>query len=332
MGGAELPEEPVNTELVGDNEENVFDGKGAYKVVNPQLLCLGKSYSDWTATWFNWFLCADADRRNSGPVVFLRSRGLPNSITGANTAEIPKQMAFESNAFPDSDIGDVDYRAIYVNDPNVRIGSDRLQIFQDQLVFVPIIVAYELASTELRKDWGWLQDFTGLTIDYGDDPPDTDQLTINNQRIILGGLGMREFRIATPIFTAVVPETQYGRSIKDFLEDSPIAPGNYPALVEGYFVMLKFEPGSYWVHSWASAPRERSGPYFSELLYQIEVYERPVRDLHKGIATQGLKPGAKGIARRPARNERVLNKTLFEKEKTGELTKPEINRFRKFLS
>ena len=29
----------------------------------------------------------------------------------------------------------------YVNDPNVRIGGDRLKIFEDQAVFVPIIIA-----------------------------------------------------------------------------------------------------------------------------------------------------------------------------------------------
>jgi hypothetical protein len=89
---------------------------------------------------------------------------------------------------------------------------------------------------------------------------------------------MERFRIITPFFTTVVPEAQYGRSAKDFIE-APIPSGNYPAMVGGYFVMLKFKAnGTYWVHSWASAPREARGPYFSELLYQIEVHKR--RDPH----------------------------------------------------
>ena len=68
---------------------------------------------------------------------------------------------------------------------------------------------------------------------------------------------MAEFRINTPIFTAVVPDVQYGRSLKDFLEESPIDPGVYPAMVEGYFVILRFlKTGNYWIHSWAGAPRE----------------------------------------------------------------------------
>ncbi|HEY9386503.1 MAG TPA: hypothetical protein VIP70_05655 [Nitrososphaeraceae archaeon] len=334
IGGGKLEVE------TGKEKEIVYDGYGEYKVVDPRRLYLGKSYADWTTDWFNWFISADADKRNSGPVVFLRSRGLPNSITGANTSDVPGTVPGTGNS-PDSFGADTGYRAIYVNDPNIRIGSDRLQIFQDQFVFVPIIIAYEFASIEPYIDWGWMQDFTGLTIDYGDNPPEPSQLTINNKDIELG-LGMPNFRITTPIFPAVVPDTQYGRSIKDFLEDRPIAPGIYPALVEGYFVMLKFEVGTYWVHSWASAPRERSGPYFSELLYQIEVDERPKRDQHKGLVTQGKRrkrdphegvlPRVLETTMRPSRNEGVLSRTLYEKMKTGELTQPEINRFQRFFS
>ena len=67
------------------------DGQGTYKIINPQRLYLGKSYSDWTTDWFNWFLSANADRRSAGPVVFLRSRGLPNATTGAYVSDVPNQ-------------------------------------------------------------------------------------------------------------------------------------------------------------------------------------------------------------------------------------------------
>ena len=62
----------------------------------------------------------------------------------------------------------------YVNDPNVRIGGDRLKIFEDQAVFVPIMIAHWL-KYEPNTDYGSMQDFTGLTIDYGDNPPDPKQ-------------------------------------------------------------------------------------------------------------------------------------------------------------
>jgi hypothetical protein len=315
----------VKNNTAGDDwidlpKEPDLDGEGKYRVVDPRRLYCGKGYSDWTSDWFNWFLSADADKRNSGPVVFLRSLGLPNRITGANISDVPGQVT-GSETLPDSLSADPNYSKIYVNDPNIRVGGDRLQIFQDQAVLVPIIIAYELASVPYR-DWGTLQDFTGLTIDYGDNPPDPRQLTINNKTININpkeipppeGLEMKDFRITTPIFTAVVPETEYGRSVKDFLEIR-IVPGSYPAIVEGYFVMLEFKPGIYWVHSWASGPREVGGPYFSELLYQIKV--RKKRDPH-GMITRG----------RPSRNARILKRTL---DKLTELTSPEVNRFKKCI-
>jgi hypothetical protein len=320
-----------------------LDGEGSYQIVNPYRLYLGKSYSEWATDWFNWFLSANADRRNAGPVVFLRSRGLPNSNTGAYISDVPNQGIIGPDSSSGSFSADTVYNPSYVNDPNIRIGSDRLQIFLDQVIFIPIIVAYSFASIEPGKDWGRMQDFTGLTIDYGDDPPNENQLTINNEDLKLPArLNMEQFRIVTPIFTAVLPEAPYGTSIRDFLEDAPVQPGSYPALVEGYFVILKFtEPGSYWVHSWASAPRERSGPYFSELLYQIEVNTRE-RKGHRGLLTEGsraLRSPTKGLMfeepigiPRPARNERVFNRTLCEKKKIGELTDPEIKRFQEFFS
>lgn len=353
--------------MFGPSGEDL-DGDGEYDVLPPDKLYRGKSYSEWTTDWLNWFLSADADRRNSGPVVFLRSKGLPNEKTGANISDIPEashELGMLDNAQYNvaTDItGLMTSTKSYVNDPNVKIGGDRLQIFDDQVVFVPIILAYWLKTTAFA-DWGGMLDYTGLTIDYGDDPPDVDQLTINGEPIIvppvskaeidnrlntlnslnaglrnrridakgaykgylaqfekkIGG-SLEDYRITTPIFTAIVPDAGYGRSAKDFIEESPVPPNNYAAMVDGYFVMIKFEKGTYWIHSFASAPREARGPYFSELLYQIEVIERPARTA--GKATRW----------RPSRNERILSQILSQKAEAEDLSEAELNRFRRFCS
>jgi hypothetical protein len=356
--------------LISESRENL-DGKGgAYMVVDPDDLYRGMSYSEWTSNWFNWFLSADADRRNSGPVVFLRSKGIPNEKSGAGISDVQTLADVGSGSYPlpDSPAADVTglttFSKPYVNDPNVKIGGDRLQIFEDQAVLVPIHVCFWLKTTPYT-DYGSMQDHTGLTIDNGDNPPDISQLTINGmeielpitqeekeeKKVMVSKLAdvkktlvdmkkgqktpadikelkinlvkelklMERFRITTPIFTAVVPEAQYGRSAKDFIEESPITPGSYPAMVDGYFVMFKFKPGTYWVHSWASAPRETRGPYFSELLYQIEVHKRRPR---YGMITRW----------RPSRNERVLNQILEQKKRTGDLTNPEMNRFKTYFT
>jgi hypothetical protein len=275
-----------------------LDPGGNYRIIDPRLTYRGKSYSEWVSDWFNWFISADADIRNSGPVVFLRSMGLPKE--GDTSDSGAKRTSVDNSATPNLD---PNYPKKYFSGANFRIGSDRLQITADQAVLVPIIMAYEFSGSPY-KDWGYLQDFTGLTIDNGDDPPNERQLTIDHKKITFPpGIDMKDFRIVTPIFTAIIPEVESGRSVKDFLE-IPALSGNYPVMVEGYFVMLKFDSQgkSYWIHSWASAPREATGPYFSELIYEIQVF--PERDM-RGVITRA----------RPARNEALLIRILEEEQK-----------------
>lgn len=276
----------------------------AYRVIKPSQIYNGRTYGSWVTDWFNWFLSADADTRNSGPVVFLRTVGVPNSVNkskGLEDGDIENQYSDDPN-FPKS----------YSNDPNVRIGAEKIQIYEDQAVLWPLIVATEIARKPYF-DYGYMQDFTGLTIDYGDNPPDPDQYTIDGE-IIRPAIDIREHRILTPIFTAVVPETEYGRSAKDFLQES-IPPSHYPALVEGYFLLVKFEPGNYLVHSFASAPRENRGPYFAELLYEIDVNARKITPSPKRI--------------KPQRNNAIITKIISEKINNNELSVDEANKIMK---
>ena len=276
----------------------------AYRVIKPSQIYNGRTYGSWVTDWFNWFLSADADTRNSGPVVFLRTVGVPNSVNkskGLEDGDIENQYSDDPN-FPKS----------YSNDPNVRIGAEKIQIYEDQAVLWPLIVATEIARKPYF-DYGYMQDFTGLTIDYGDNPPDPDQYTINGD-IIRPAIDIRDHRILTPIFTVVVPETEYGRSAKDFLQEA-IPPSHYPALVEGYFLLVKFEPGNYLVHSFASAPRETRGPYFAELLYEIDVNARKITASPKRI--------------KPQRNNAIITRIVSEKINNNELSVDEANKIMK---
>ena len=281
-------------------------GKPGYDVVHPSKLYFGKSYSSLAEDWFNWYVSADADKRNNGPVVFLRSAPIPSE--GKSTSyNVASEMSV-TNSFAD----DAFYDRPYQNLPNVRVGAEKIQIREDQAVFVPIITAYEVARKPYF-DWGQMMELTGSTIDYGDNPPTLEQLKINGDNVI-GIDDMKEFRILTSIFTAVVPEADYGRSIKDFLEVT-VNPGHYPAIVEGYFVLLKgFKAGKkYLIHSRASAGREQRGPYIAELLYEISV-------LPKMPGRVGALPFAKS-----ARNQSVIRRTLKEKTEKGEMA-PETAR------
>ncbi len=139
----------------------------AYKIIPPDRLFRGKSYSDWIEEWFNFFLCVEPDRRNHGPVVFLHATGKDDEKKNEN----------------DSTNGnDSGYRTPYANLPNIRVGADRLQIYEDQAVLLPVITSYAEASNP-ADDWGVMQDYCGAAIDNGDNPPITNWVTIDGNPI-----------------------------------------------------------------------------------------------------------------------------------------------------
>lgn len=265
---------------------------GSYTVHKPEYLFRGKSYADWVTDWFNWFLSVDPDAHNAGPVVFLRSFPFPTSnarnSTGLDQLNSTNEMIGQRKG------------KMYMNNPNVMAGADRLQITEDQAVMFPIINAYYIA-TEPFADLGYMHSYTGPAIDHGDNPPEAKQIQIN-KKDFAPGIDMKHFRIVTSVFTAVVPDADYGDSLKDFLE-VPIPAGNYPAVVEGYFVLLTFVTSQqreiFTIHSKARGPRASRGPYFAELYYEIEVFEG-----HKLASTIS-----------PARNDGIIANLLDTAEK-----------------
>lgn len=286
----------------------------SYEILDPDKLYRGKSYSSWAQDWFNWLLTADADKHNFGPVAFLRANLMPNSTT-EYTSVVAAPDIKNDNTVDSTYNDDLLFPRNYVNNPNVRVGADKLQIYQDQAVFWPIITAYEVA-TKPYVDWGLMQDTVGSIIDYGDNPPDTNAINIDDKPI-KPPIEIEKFRISTSVFTVIVPDTGYGRSVKDFLEMN-LPAGQYPAMIEGYFIMLKFtELGTHSIYSRAMAPRERIGPYVAELLYQIDVNVRPVTPLME--AKKRTPPF------RSARHEGIITRILSEKIEKYELTPKDAN-------
>lgn len=275
----------------------------ANDIVDPATLYKGKSYSSLAQDWLNWYVSKDPDKRTFGPVVFLRSTPLPS----ANKLEGNKELTElnVTNVYGD----DASYDRPYANNPHVRVGGDKLQIRKDQAIFVPIIVSYEFALKPFY-DWGSMQESTGLTIDYGDNPPEPKQLLFDGRPI---RANLEDFRILTPLFPVIIPDVDYGRSLKDFLEES-IAPGQYLAIVEGYFVLIKnLSAGTHRIYSRASAPRERGGPYVAELLYEITVEDRPALQSRGAVDFQ------------PPRNIAIIKRIVNEKIDKGEITATQRN-------
>jgi hypothetical protein len=267
-----------------------------YDVVHPDTPYHGKSYSSLVQDWVNWYVSVDPDKRTFGDVVFLRSTPIP-SINRPDGA--PTEMTV-SSVYTDDPL----YDKPYSNNPEVRVGGDKLQIRTDQAIFVPIIASFEFARKPFH-DWGSLQESTGLTIDYGDNPPLPSQVKIDGNNI---NTTLDEFRIRTALFPVIIPEADYGRSLKDFMEES-LAPGQYLAIAEGYFVLIRnLSAGLHRIYSRASAPREKGGPYVAELLYELRVEEKPRVESRGAVDFQ------------PPRNQALINRILKEKVVKGEIT------------
>ena len=287
-----------------------------YEIIDPDLNYRGKNYSALATDWFNYFISIDADKWTSGPVVFLKSVPAPKMVNDVTNIGNESSVASTYSA-------DAFFPRPYENNPNVRVGGDKLVIFTDQAVFWPIITSYEIA-TKPYQDWGELQEYAGSIMDNGDDPPDTNKITINGKPIEfpevqrkrkLEKLEMSHFRIQTPVFTTIVPEVDYGRSLRDLLEDE-VPPGHFPTIVEGYFVLLKFNnPKTYVLHSEAKAGRAVRGPYTAEIFCEVQVNQGPRKP-----PTQG-----RPISVRIPRNDSIIARIFSEKIEKNELTVDRAN-------
>ena len=47
--------------------ETEIDGDGDYSILDPNSLYRGRTYSDWTSDWLNWFLSAEATSATRDP-------------------------------------------------------------------------------------------------------------------------------------------------------------------------------------------------------------------------------------------------------------------------
>src|SRR5919106_5021427 len=91
---------------------------GAYAVLDPDRLYRGRTYGDYTSDWLNWFLSADADKRTSGPVVFLRSKGVPLGLEQSDKQNEEIQQVLSGGSIGDV-TGLTGYSRAYSNDPNI---------------------------------------------------------------------------------------------------------------------------------------------------------------------------------------------------------------------
>jgi hypothetical protein len=242
-----------------------LDSNKKYRVVPPNDLYKGKSYTDWISDWCNWLFSLHPDEHNDGPVVFLKQAP---PLGGEKTTSNPYFI-----------LDDEGHR-IYRNDPNVMIGEKRLEISENQAILVPVLMSY-WSATEPDEDDVSLRNRVRNHTSDGDDPPYRKQLTIDGDEIQLEeGFTMSDYRIETPVFPLIIPESEYGTTYKDYVDTPFMESGTFPTISIGYFFLIEcLRAGDYIIHSYGRGSPTKHGPYFAELLYQLKVRNRKLGEL-----------------------------------------------------
>jgi hypothetical protein len=177
-------------------------------VIPPEKNYLGLSYGEWAARWFNWLISPDPDLHNNGPVVFLRG--------------------------VDFELRNGSYRHF------IRIGKQRIKISLNQAIFWPVICHFvdEKMVPTLDDPQKRLTDvFNGaIGSDY---PPDKTQATVDGKPI---KENLTDHFIISPDFVLHVPEPTYGQSLGSVFQIPIVYPGDWRAVVCGYFIMIKPPP------------------------------------------------------------------------------------------
>jgi len=206
-------------------------------VIPPDSIYLGKTYGEWVADFVNWLFSVDADKHNNGQVVFLK--GISSTVP------------------PDYASG---------LEPNIMVGKDRLEIFDDQAIFFPCIMAY-WSATDPGETEVSLRERVKLDIDGGDNPPTNNQVTIDRQPI---DAEMGDHLIQSPQFTLFAPDSEYGKSLKDYVE-YPMPTGVFQSVASGYFFLVNLTEGLHIIHSYARGRTTEKGAYWVEFLYEVNV-------------------------------------------------------------
>jgi hypothetical protein len=271
-----------------------------YEVVEAHGTYAGKTYSEWISDWYNWFLSKDPDEHNNGPVFFLKSYPSPRIL----------KTKVEGNESSDGS-----YKSTFLNYPNLVVGNDSPEIFDDQAILAPVMGA-NMDADDPSITEEYMRNWVRNQIDNGDNPPKSYQLTINDQPVFDDVDELLKYRVETPLFQLMVPEAEFGSSLKDFME-IPYKPGAYNSIADGYFVLLKgLAVKEYTIHSYSQGSNYGGKQrYFSEYLYHIKVVSRNGRTSSPSL----------GIV--PERFTNILREELRVKRSDKEIGKSEYEKF-----
>jgi hypothetical protein len=265
-----------------------------YEVLDPTITHFGKTYGEWASDFVSWYFSIDPDLHNNGPVVFLRGMPLPH----------PEGYSPGTT-------------------PNIMVGNNKLNIFSDQLVLIPVIFAYWASADPMVSEIS-LRERTRVDVYNGDFPPTEEQILVDKEPVNLGKNSdeerlMMDFLIDSPVFTLTIADSdsdldvKYANSLKYSVEFGSLSTGDNRSVATGFFLLLRFKPGLHTVHSYARGRTTEKGPYNEEFLYEINVLDKDFR------------PSPSQLRILDPQSTLYLNKTLKEMVDKKELEEKRYN-------
>jgi hypothetical protein len=206
------------------------------RVVGPEESYKGMPYGDWVARWTNWVFSDDPDSTEVlGDVLFLRGN-LKYSQDLAKAEGTGLFMAGEAKK-------SVDRWGSFLD----RTGEASIVISDDTAIFVPVLTSTEFlgGASELgtMTTEEQVRNITRIATDESGPIWATIESSDGKGPVPLCGQNLRNYRIASSIFKLWVSERNpYWKYIFQY----PISPGEYDAVTDGFFILLRSLPeGSY---------------------------------------------------------------------------------------
>jgi hypothetical protein len=192
------------------------DGDGP-KVIKPDSLAYGRTYSEWSAAWEQWadsipashhplFDTADCSVGQSGPVWFLGGKFCNINDPNCGTSNVIRSCSVPAGKALYIPVLNAEFSVLETNDPKAQIGDLRLLAAQ----------AMDTTTNEF----------------------DIDRKQIRNL--------LQDFRIQSPAFVFTIPDDNLFNAVGE----GPYPGGAYfPGVDDGVYVMLApLRPGPHKIH------------------------------------------------------------------------------------
>ena len=214
-------------------------------IVLPSESFKGMSYGDWITVWHNWLNSADPTY-NGENIVFLRGNVNYRSIDGKEDS--PRYL-----------------------DPNdVFDGTEDINdtIYEDTAFLIPILTShYNIGERYNGRKITSIPDLRSVTNEDTDGGSIYATIKKKGNKITKIVSDLKDYRFESPLYFLSIPKDSKLRTKMDY----PPKPGNYHAIIVGYFILIKsLSSGTYTFKFGGST----GSAYHTNSVYNIDVKEK----------------------------------------------------------